>query len=167
MSIARNNLIRQVRPGSLFESMKPVLSSASGCTWNQGDILCMDLNVGYLRPVTGSGDSSIVVGVAVVSITNGVKPSPYQGTAVDASAAIEDESGPVYGCVFQMVLATGAAFTPGKPVYLTSDPQTVTSVSAGNAVGIFQGSSVASAASGSYGDVLIGANFLGTYPQNV
>lgn len=159
MSIARNNLIREVAPKSLFESMLPVLSSATACTWNQGDILCMDTNVKYLRPVTGSGDSSIVVGVALVSITNGVKPSPYQGTAVDASAAIEDEGGPMFGSVFQMVLATGAAFTPGLPVYLTADPQTVTSVSAGSAVGIYQGRAVASAASGSFGDVLIGANF--------
>lgn len=159
MSIARNNLIRQIAPKSLFESMVPVLSSASGCTWNQGDILCMDANVKYLRPVTGSGDSTIVVGCALVSITNGVKPSPYQGTAVDASAAIEDEGGPMYGSVFQMTLATGAAFVPGAAVYLTSDPQTVTSVSAGSSVGIFQGRSVASAASGQLGDVLIGARF--------
>lgn len=158
MSVARNNLIRQVAPKSLFESALPVLSAASGCTWNQGDILCMDSNVGYLRPVTGTGDSSIMVGCARSSVTNGVQPSPVQGTPVDGSQAIEDMAGPVYGTVHQLLLATGT-YKPGAPVYLTADPQTVTAASGGVSVGIYQGKQVTLGATGTYGDVLVGARF--------
>ena len=159
MSIARNNLLRQVAPKSLFASMLPVLKAETACSWNQGDLLCMDTNVGYLRPVTGTGDSSILVGCALNTIQSGIMPSPYQGTAVDASQAIEDAGGPMYGSVFQMVLASGQTYNPGAPVYATSDPQTVTAASGGVSVGIFQGRPVTTAATGTYGDVLIGARF--------
>lgn len=157
---ARNNLIRQVAPKSLFASALPVLSSASGCTWNQGDLLCMDSNVGYLRPVTGTGDSSILVGCAVNTVVSGIQPSPVQGTAVDASAAIEDMSGPLYGTVHQLLLASGQTYKPGAAVYLTStDAQTVTAASGGVAIGLFQGKQVTTSATGTYGDVLVGARF--------
>lgn len=160
MSVANNNLIREVNPGrSLFASIKPVISSSTLCTWNQGDILCMD-STQVLRPVTGSGDGTIVVGVAVNSMTNGVMPSPYQGTAVDASAAVEDAAGPLYGNVFSMQLASGVTFTPGNKIYLAGDPQTVTSSATGAAVGIFQGQAVTTSTTGTYGDCLIGKTYL-------
>lgn len=158
MSIANNNLIREVNPGrSLFASLKPVLSTA--CTWNQGDILKYDPTNDVLKPVTGSGDGGLVVGVAVNSITAGIMPSPYQGTAVDASQAIEDAAGPLFGNVFSMALNTGDSWVPGQKAYLTGDPQTLTSAVTGAFVGIYQGPAVTSAASGTYGDFLIGQTY--------
>jgi hypothetical protein len=158
MSVANNNLIREVNPGrSLFASLKPVLSTS--CNWNQGDILAYDATNNIVNAVTGTGSSANVVGVAVNTIVSGVMPSPYQGTAVDASAAIEDAAGPLFGNVFSMALKTGDSWVPGQKAYLTSDPQTLTSAVTGNAVGIFQGAAVTSAASGTYGDFLMGAAY--------
>ena len=158
MSVARNNLVRQVQPASLFESAKPVLSTNSLCTWNQGDLIAFDSNRGFLRPVTGSGDAGIIVGVALQTIVNGVKPSPYQGTAVDASEAIDDVGGPMFGSVFQMVLQAGGTFTPGAYVYPTTDPQTV-SPTGSWPCGIYQGLQVTQGST-AYGDCLIGSTYL-------
>lgn len=158
MSIAFNNLIREVNPGrSLFASLKPVLSTA--CTWNQGDILTYDATNNVLKAATGSGSGANLVGVAVNTIVAGIMPSPYQGTAVDASQAIEDASGPLFGNVFQMNMVSGDAWQPGQLAYLTGDPQTVTSAATGSAVGVYQGAAVASAVTGQFGDFMIGARY--------
>ena len=158
MSVSNNNLIREVVPGrSLFASLKPVLSTS--CTWNQGDILKYVAASNILQPVTGSGDGGLVVGVAVNAITNGVMPSPYQGTAVDASVAIEDAAGPLYGNVFSMALNTGDSWVPGQKAYLTGDPQTLTSSVTGAPVAIYQGPAITSAASGTYGDFMVGQTY--------
>jgi hypothetical protein len=92
-------------------------------------------------------------------MTNGVMPSPYQGTAVDASQAIEDAAGPLYGNVFSMALKSGDSWSAGAKAYLAGDPQTLTSAVTGNPVAIFQGLSVTSAASGTYGDFLVAQTY--------
>lgn len=158
MSIKRNNIVRSVAPKSLFESLKPVLSASS--TWNQGDLLAFDATNKIVIAATGAGSAANILGVARNTMSSGKMPSPYQGTDVDASQAIEDAAGPVYGVVASLVLATGAAFNPGDPVYISStDPQTVGSSATGSSVGIFVGAAVASAAAGQYGDILVGARY--------
>lgn len=157
MSTAQNNIVREVNLKSLFESALPVLSTA--VTYNQGDYITFDQTNLILAPVTGSGSSANILGIARQTIVNGIAKSPYIGTAVDASQAIEDLAGPAYGVVAFMTLKTGDAFNPGSPVYLTADPQTVTSVSAGVSVGVYQDSAVSSAAAGQQGDILIGARY--------
>jgi hypothetical protein len=158
MSSSVNNLIREVNPGrSLFASLIPVLSTS--CTWNQGDLLTYDQTNNIVNAVTGSGSGANIVGVAVNAITKGVMPSPYQGTAVDASQAIEDAAGPLYGNVFSFLINTGDSFKPGDQAYLTGDPQTLTSAATGSSVGIYQGAAVTSAPSGTYGDFLIGSRY--------
>jgi hypothetical protein len=147
-----------LNPGrSLFPSVKPVLSTSS--TWNQGDLLKFDTTNKILNAVTGSGDGALTVGCAVNTVVSGVNPSPYQGTAVDASAAIEDMGGPLYGNVFSLLLKTGDTFNPGDKGYLTSDPQTLTSSATGSAVATYQGPLVTSAPSGTFGDFLVGAPY--------
>jgi hypothetical protein len=158
MSIARNNLVREVAAGrSVFASLKPVLSTS--CTWNQGDLIAYDNTNKILNAVTGTGSSGLVVGVAVNTIVDGVMPSPYQGTAVDASQAIEDAAGPLYGCVFNMNMVSGDSWQPGQKAYLTADPQTLTSAVTGGAVGIYQGQPVTSAVTDQSGDFLIGCPY--------
>jgi hypothetical protein len=157
MSTPKNNIVREVAPKSLFESAFPVLSSA--VTYNQGDLIAFNTGTSVLK-VAGTGDIDNLLGIARQTVINGVTKSPYQGTAVDASQAIEDVAGPVYGIVARMVLKSGDSFTPGAKVYLTADPQTITVTDPGSGknCGLFQGRAV-TAGSGSTGDVLIGARY--------
>lgn len=152
-----NNIIREVAPKSLFESALPVLSTA--VTYNQGDLISYDATSNILKPVTGSGDSTFILGVARQTIVAGKTASPYT-TAVDASQAIEDVAGPVFGVVASLKLTAGVNYVPGLPVYLTAtDAQTVTSASAGSSIGLYQGPAITSAGAGLYGDVLVGARY--------
>lgn len=160
MSTANNNIVRSVAPKSLFESAFPVLSSA--VTYNQGDILAFDTSSKILKPFSATGDAANLLGVARQTIVSGVAKSPYSGTAVDASVGISDVAGPQYGVVASFLLTTGDSLSPGDKVYAsTSDPQTVTATNnAGGAnLGIYQGRTVTSAASGTYVDVLVGARY--------
>jgi hypothetical protein len=152
-----NNIVRWVDGKSLFESALPVLSTA--VTYNQGDLISFDATNNILKPVTGNGDSTFICGAARQTVASGKVASPYT-TAVDASQAIEDLAGPVYGVVVSLKLTAGVDYTPGLPVYLTTtDAQTVTSAPGGSSVGIYQGRAITSAAAGLYGDVLIGARY--------
>lgn len=156
-TIAQNNIVREVAPKSLFESALPVLSTA--VTLNQGDLVAFDNTNKIIKAVTGSGDGAQILGVSPVTLVNGLMPSPVQGTAVDASQAIEDMSGPIYGVVAFFNATAGDAWKPGDKVYIGADAQTVTSAAAGSSVGIYQGRAIASAASGQHLDVLVGARF--------
>jgi hypothetical protein len=157
MSSPKNNIVRSVAPKSLFESALPVLDNT--VTYNQGDLIAFDTNNGVLK-AAATGDIDNLLGVARQTLIDGVMPSPYQGTAVDASQAIEDVAGPVYGIVASMVLLNGDTFNPGDKVYLTADPQTVTVTNPGSGknCGIYQGRAI-TAGSASVGDVLIGARY--------
>jgi hypothetical protein len=161
MSTAYNNIVRSVAPKSLFESALPVLSTA--VTYNQGDLIAFDTTNHILKPVAASGDATNLLGVARQTVVSGKIASPYQGTAVDASQAIEDFAGPVYGIVASLVLTTGDTISSGQKVYLTtSDPQTVTvtdTFGGGHNVGIYQGKAITSAPSGTFIDVLVGASY--------
>ena len=157
---ARNNIVREVAPKSLFESAKAVLSSTND--WNQGDLLAFDTTNHVLYAVAATADAAYLCGVAAQSVVDGKVVSPYQGTAVDASVARADIKGPVFGVIASLVLKTGDAFNPGDKVYLTTtDAQTITSTDPGDhlQIGIFQGKAVSSASAGQYGEVLVGARY--------
>jgi hypothetical protein len=156
-TIAQNNIVREVAPKSLFESALPVLSSA--VTFNQGDLIAFDNTNKVLKAVTGTGDGAQILGVAPNTVVNGLMPSPVQGTAVDGSAAIEDMAGPIYGVVAFFKATAGDAWNPGDPAYIGADAQTVTSVAGGSSIGVYQGKAVASAASGTNLDILVGCRF--------
>lgn len=156
---AKNNIVRAVAPKSIFESAKAVLSATND--WNQGDLLAFDTTSKVLKAVTAVTDSANILGVAKQTVVDGKVKSPYV-TDVDASAAIENLAGPVYGVVAELKLTTGDTFAPGAKVYLTAtDAQTVTSVQPGAEphIGIYQGKNIASAAAGAVGEILVGARY--------
>lgn len=159
-TVAKNRIVRQVAPNSVFAAAQPVLSSS--VTFNQGDLIAFDTSAKVLKAVSASTDGANILGIAPVSVSSGKLISPYQGTAVDAAQAITDLSGPIYGVVAKLKLLSGDVFHPGDKVYLTaaSDAQTVSSTDPGdgNHVGIFQDAQV-TAVSGSEGNVLVGARY--------
>lgn len=146
---------------AMFESALPLLSSA--VTFNQGDHCYLDTSGHLIKRVGVTGDAATYLGVAVVAVASGVLVSPYQGLATSASAAPMDAAGPQYGGVFSMVLATGDALTPGAKVYLldggTSQQVTVTDPGDHNYVGLYVGSTIASAAAGQEGQIKIGCRY--------
>lgn len=157
MSTAINNIVRSVAPKSKFESCIAVLSTA--VNYNQGDLIAFDTSAKVLTVATTANVASLL-GVARQTVINGVTKSPYT-TAVDASQAIEDVGGPVYGVVAFFNGKVGDAFTPGCAVYLTADPQTLTVTDPGSndSVGIYQGRA-ATGAAGATIDVLVGSRYL-------
>lgn len=150
-------------PGkSLFEDGKSAVGSTS--TWNQGDFICFDTSLGYLRAVTATGDAATIVGVADNQIASGVLNSPYAGlTAVNAAQVTPGFVGPKYGVTVRATLKTGDAFAVGGKVFLANGQttQTISSVDPGDAnyIGIFVGPAVSSAAAGQTGDFLIGYRY--------
>lgn len=156
-TIAQNNLILEVNTKSLFESCLPVLSASSN--WNQGDLIAFDNTNKIANAVTGSGSGAQILGVARNTIVNGIMPSPYQGTAVDASQAIEDLAGPAYGVVCYFTATVGDAWHPGDKAYIGANAQTVTSAATGSSVGLYVGKTIASAAAGQTVNVLVGARW--------
>ena len=151
----KNNIVRSVRPASIFESALNVISSA--VSFNQGDILYLDTVNHLIKPVTADADAAKVLGIARNTIVNGKLLSAYQGTAVDAAQAINDIAGPQYGVIALLNLKSGDSFVPGGAVYAcTVDAQTVSSTGT-NQIGIFQDAAI-TAVSGSTGKILIGAN---------
>lgn len=158
-TLAVNNIVRGENAKSIFESAKAVISSAVTC--NQGDLIAFDTSAKILKAVTATSDAANILGVACQTLVSGKVKSPYSGTAVDASQALEDVKGPVYSVVAKLSLLSGDTFHPGDKVYLAAtDAQTVTVTDPGdhNHVGIFQGAQV-TAGSGSTGEVLVGARY--------
>lgn len=157
-TIAQNNIVRQVGLKSMFESAKPVLSTA--VTFNQGDLIAFDTTNKVLKAFAASGDGANILGVARNTIVSGVMPSPIQGTAVDASQAIEDLAGPGYGVVAFFKATAGDTWNPGDAVYGSlTDAQTVQKTALGSSIGIYQGSAIASAVAGQSILVLVGARY--------
>lgn len=157
VTTAQNNIVRKVNEKSLFESALPVLSTSS--TFNQGDLIAFDATNNIINAVTGSGSGANILGVARTTVVNGIMPSPIQGTAVDASQAIEDMAGPAYGVVAYFSATVGDNWTPGQKAYIGANAQTVTSAVTGSSIGIYQGKSITSAASGTTVNILVGARF--------
>ena len=150
-TVAKNRIVRQVAPKSMFEAAKAVINST--CAWNQGDLLYFDGVANLLKPLASDANAASHVGIARQTLVAG-KPKPvYQGTDVDASAAIEEVAGPQVGVIARMKLKSGDTFNPGDAVYYGGDAQTV-SVTGTNAVGYFQDAQIVATAT-SEGDILL------------
>jgi hypothetical protein len=154
---AWNNITRSVAPKSLFESAKAVISAA--VSFNQGDLI--SLNGGVLTAYTTETTAVNLLGVARQTVVSGVVKSPYSGTAVDASVALEDLVGPVYGVIAKFKVKTSDSLTPGCLLYLAgTDAQTLTVTDPGthDHMGIYQGAAATAAATERY-EVLVGARY--------
>lgn len=134
-TIAKNRIVRQGSLIPVFANAQPLVSSA--ISWNQGDLLYLDTVNHLLKPVTADADGATFAGIAQQTLVSG-RPRPvYQGTAVDAAAAIEAIAGPQHGCDALMKLKSGDVFVAGGLVYATAvDAQTVSSAGT-NAIGVF------------------------------
>lgn len=151
---AKNRIVRSPAPKSIFESALALISSS--VSFNQGDLLGLDTTNHVLKALTSDTDGLTILGIARQTIVSGKLISSYSGTAVDASQAIEDISGPQYGVIANMKLKNGDVFLAGGFVYGTNvDAQTV-SASGTNPVGIFQDAGITAGAS-STGNILLGA----------
>lgn len=159
MSQSYNNIRKSVAPKSLFDDATPLVSAA--ISWNQGDLLWYDAATSLIKTITEATAQSVTfLGVARVKVVLGLLVSPYQGTAVDASEKAHGIPGPIANVTAELTMATGVTFNPGNLIYaVDSDPQLVTTVADGRAIGIYQGKAVASAAAGQKGEFYIKANY--------
>lgn len=159
---AKNNIVRQVAPKSVFPSAINVIDATVSV--NQGDLVALVSN--KLKAVAIDGDTATLLGVMPVTIVSGKIQSPYSGTAVDAAQSISEVPGPVFGVVAKFTLNTGDSLNPGDKVYPlgSAGAQTVTSSSnagARSACGIYQGAAIAGAAAGTQIEVMVGAQVTG------
>jgi len=156
-----DRIIRDDRGVTLFQSGKSAVDASS--TWNQGDLITFNTSAHALRRVASTADGLTCVGIADNVVTNGKLAGPYDGlTAVDAAQVTPDFVGPKYGVVASMVLVTSGAFHCGDKVYLQDggDSQTVGPTGGdSNYVGIYVGTTIASAAAGQQGPILLGARY--------
>jgi hypothetical protein len=152
----KNRITRSVAPKSVFESAQHVIDAT--VSFNQGDLLVFDDTNNLLKKPAAEAEGSTFLGIAKVTIVDGKLASPYEGTAVDAAAAISDIPGPEYGSIAKLVLKTGDSINSGDLVYL--DPASGTyhvSVAGTKAIGIYQGKDIATAPAGQEIEVLLGA----------
>jgi len=150
-TIAKNRIVRQVAPISLFEEAQALVSSA--IDWNQGDLIYLDTVANLLKPLGSDANAATICGIARQTIVAGKPKAVYQGTQVDAAAAIEGVAGPQAGVIAKMKLKSGDAFVPGGAVYYGGDAQTVSSTGT-NVVGIFQDAAITAGAT-SEGNVML------------
>jgi len=148
---AKNRIVRQVAPISIFEEASALVSSA--ISWNQGDLLYLDTTNKLLKPIASDANAATICGIARQTIVSGKLSPVYQGTAVDASTAIEGLAGPQAGVIAKLKLKSGDAFTPGCACYYGGDAQTV-SITGTNVVGYFQDAAI-TASSTSEGQVML------------
>jgi hypothetical protein len=135
---------------SFIENALPFLGTTS--TFVQGDLIALDGTNHILNRVAADTDGATILGVAPVSVTNGVLVGPYPvGMATIGSQKPQACQGPLYGCVAGLKVSSGDALTPGCKVYLpaTGDSQTVSvsdAAAAGDYVGVYMGPAVTAVA---------------------
>lgn len=160
-TFARNNIVRTVNLGSIFEDATQLIDST--VSFNQGDLLYLDTSGHLIKPIGAvAANSQTFLGVAIVTVVSGKIKSPYT-TDVDASLGKSAVPGPSYGVVANLTLKTGDSINPGDLVYPSfTDDQTVTSSSvSGVSIGVYQGKALSSVASGTTIDVLLGHRYPG------
>jgi hypothetical protein len=155
-----NKIVRSVAPKSLFESAQALVDST--ISWNQGDLIYLDTTNHLLKVVTAETQSANFMGVARVTIVSGKIASPYN-TDVVASQSIADVPGPQVGVVAKLVLKTGDSLAPGQQVglYPAAGTRGVSSTITTNAVGVYQGPTIASATAGQEIEVYLGRALIG------
>lgn len=143
----KNTIKRSVRQGSMAESSKAFLTST--ISYNQGDLLVMDTSAHTIRKASTESEMNQFMGIARETVVNGVIPRPYT-TDVDASAAIADVAGPIYGITALAQLKASDTLNPGDVVYAyTTQGPRVVSASGTKVIGIYQGATVTGAPSAS------------------
>jgi hypothetical protein len=158
----KNYIYKSINGRSLFDDCESVISSA--VSYNQGDFLYYNRSTALLHAQTTGDTGANFVGMATQKVVSGQLALPYS-TDVDASQSNTHIEGPQYGDIVLATPKTGDAFVPGCLVY--PDPATGTrgvSSTSGSltAIGIFQGDSIASAASGTNIPVLLGETYSGS-----
>lgn len=163
MTIAQNNIVKDIRMFSMIDASSPVMGATSDI--NQGDLCYYNSVTKAIEPITADAHVEFLLGVSRVTVVDGKYKSPYIGTAVDASQAKSAVPGPVAGVVAFFTMKTGDTFLPLCKVYYGGDSQTVSSVDAeadGLYLGIYQGKET-TAVAGQKGEFLVGARYgLGT-----
>lgn len=155
----RNNITRSLSPSSVFPDALKVVDAT--ISWNQGDLLFFDDTANLIKPLVLDADSVTSLGVAVNTVSLGKLLSPYQGTAVDAAAAIVPLAGPAYSVEVKLIAKTADAFSPGDQVFAAGiDAQTVSSTGT-KGIGIYVGGVIASASAGQEIIVRLGHRFPG------
>lgn len=146
MSTPKNREIRDIARKSLFASALNVISSA--VSFNQGDLLVFDDTANLLKVPSAEAEASTFLGMAPVTIVSGKLAYPYT-TDVDASQAVTDVPGPIFGVIAKHISKTADAWNPGDAVYLypTGGAQYVSSAGT-KQVGVYVGPAIASAAAG-------------------
>jgi len=148
---AKNRIVRQVAPKSMFESAKALIDAT--ISWNQGDLCYLDTTNHLIKALDSDAHAAAVVGIARQTVVLGKLKPVYQGTDVDAAVAIEDVAGPQVGVIAKLKLKAGDAFVAGGAVYYGGDAQTVSSAGT-NLVGYFQDAGL-TAVSGDEGSILL------------
>lgn len=135
-----NRITRSIRPGSVFESAQNVIDST--VSYNQGDLLVFDDTNNLVAKASAEADGATFLGIATETIVSGKLKRPVS-TDVDASAAISDVPGPMFGVVAKLALKTGDSLSPGDLVYLYPTGGSYHIQASGTkAVGVYQGSAV-------------------------
>lgn len=132
-----NKITRSVSPKSIFPSALAVISSS--VSFNQGDLLVFDDTNNVLKKPAAETEGLTFLGMAQCTIVSGKLAKPYT-TDVDASSAITDIPGPVYGVIAKVILKNADVIAPGDLVFL--DPANGTrnvSVTGTKAIGIYVG----------------------------
>ena len=158
-----NNIVRSESRKSIFPSAQSVVSAA--VSFEQGDLLVFDDAANLLKVPTLEADGSTFLGVAVESVVLGKLKKPYS-TDVDASSAITDVPGPVYGVIAKCVLKTGSTVAPGDLISL--DPASGTrgvQALVTKGIGIYQGAAIVGSAAGLEIEVLLGSRHPGDVLQ--
>lgn len=160
MSVAKNRIVREVNPDSIFPDASKYVDVASA--WNQGDLLIFDDTTNLIRPLALEAEGETILGVAICTVVAGKLKLPYV-TDVDASQASGGIPGPRSGVIAKMVLKTGEAFSKGDLVYGDpSDPAVVSSTAGTKAIGCFVGQlDIGAATAGQEGEILLGHRFPG------
>jgi hypothetical protein len=158
----KNFIFKSINGRSLFDDCESVISSAT--SFNQGDFLYYNRATSLLHSQTTGDTGANFCGQAQQTVVSGNIQLPYS-TDVDASAVNSHVQGPWYGDIVLATPKTGDAFAAGCKVY--PDPATGTrgvSSTSGSltAIGIYQGDTLASAASGTNIPVLLGETYSGS-----
>src|SRR4030042_1753531 len=118
--MVRKKIVRSVAPKSLLPDARDFVDAT--VSYNQGDLLVFDDTNDLLAVPAAEAEGATFLGIAEQSIVLGKAVSPYQGTAVDASQALPQIAGPVYGVVAKLVSKTSDAWAAGDLAYLDPAP---------------------------------------------
>lgn len=157
-----NPIARKVATNAVISNI--VNAVTPSLSFNEGDLLIWDSSNHVVAKAVAESEGITFIGVAVVTIVNGLLPASYV-TSVDASLATPAISGPQFGDEYHVILTAGQTITTGSPVYL--DPVTGTrnvQSSGTKIVGIYTGAQGASVTAATGGTVIyckLGARYPG------